>query len=272
MEKKKEKKTPKQKPKVKTAVKKAPATKKVAANKVSPKKETAKKIMKPTAKKQSVENAKAVNPVVKKEEMVKAKPVVSAKPLSKKEQKEKQKQEALAARASSGFIPPHKRPAFVPPVEKPKGSPTQLSMALEEVKQAISYKPRVTRSKSGNLVYQIEYTIRSSPTILYEFLTTPSGLAQWFADSVDINGHQCDFEWEGYVESATIIDSSEDVYIRYKWDDSDEDEYFEFRISKSEITGDTILTVTDFAPERDMKDEKLLWDSQIKLLVQQVGG
>ncbi len=272
MAKKKEKKTPKQKPKVKTVAKNAPATKKVAAKKVSPKKETAKKVVKPTVKKQSAVKAKTVKSVAKKQEKVKATPVAPAKPLSKKEQKEKQKKEALAARASSGFIPPHKRPAYVPPVEKPKGSPTQLSMALEEVKQAISFKPRVTRSKSGNLVYQIEYTIRSSPTILYEFLTTPSGLAQWFADRVDINGHQCDFEWEGFVEKATIIDSIEDVYIRYKWDDSDEDEYFEFRISKSEITGDTILTITDFASERDMKDEKLLWDSQVKLLVQQVGG
>ena len=38
-----------------------------------------------------------------------------------------------------------------------------------------------------NIPYQIEYVVRSSPGILFNFLTTPSGLAQWFADSVDID-------------------------------------------------------------------------------------
>lgn len=273
MAKKKEKKTPKQKPKVKTAAKKSPAKKKIVAKSAAKKAAPVKKAGKPAAKKTVVK--KAAKPVAPKQpppKPAKAAKPAREKPLSRKELKEKQKKEALAARESSGFIPPHKRPAFVPPVEKPKGTPTQLSMALEEVKPVISYKPRVTRSKSGNLVYQLEYTIRSSPAILYEFLTTPSGLAQWFADKVDIYDHKCIFEWEGIEETATIIDSIEDVYIRYKWDDSDEDEYFEFRISKNEITGDTILTITDFASELDIKDDKLLWDSQVKLLVQQVGG
>lgn len=271
MAKKKEKKTPKPKTKVKVAAKKSPAKKKVVAKAAAKKAAPAKKAAKPakaTAK-------KAVKPVAKKQTAPKPAKAAKAKPekqLSKKELKEKQKKEALAARENSGFIPPHKRPPYVPPVEKPKGTPTQLSMALEEVKAPVSFKPRVTRSRSGNLVYQLEYTIRSSPTILYEFLTTPSGLAQWFADKVDMYDHKCIFEWEGVEETATIIDAIEDIYIRYKWDDSDEDEYFEFRISKNEITGDTILTITDFASEQDIKDEKLLWDSQVKLLVQQVGG
>ncbi|HXH19294.1 MAG TPA: START-like domain-containing protein [Chitinophagales bacterium] len=157
--------------------------------------------------------------------------------------------------------------------QKPKGSPTQLSMALEEKEtKPVFIRPRITRSKSGNLSFQLEYTIRSSPAILYEFLTTPSGLAQWFADSVDITDHHCRFVWEGVEEYATIIDSIPDEYIRYRWDNSDEDEYFEFRITKNEITGDTILTITDFASESELNDQKMLWDSQVKTLIQQIGG
>lgn len=247
-------KTVKKKTATKKSVTKKTAVKKSSVKKVAPKKKTSK----PAQQKKPVQAAQKQKPMP----VAKGKP--AAKPVFKKENKKDAKQKPMAP------APP--RGVYVPPVEKPKGTPTQLSMALEEVKPVISYKPRITRSRSGNLLYQLEYTIRSSPMILYEFLTTPSGLAQWFADSVDINGHRCTFEWEGNIETATIIDAIEDQYIRYKWEDSDEDEYFEFRISKNEITGDTILTITDFASERDMKDEKLLWDSQVKLLVQQVGG
>jgi len=173
-------------------------------------------------------------------------------------------------------VTPTKAAQVQPPPQaeqKPKGAPTKLSMILEEKEtQPVITRPRITRSKSGNLLFQLEYTIRSSPTILYEFITTPSGLAQWFADKVDINDHHCVFEWEGVAETATIIDSIPDEYIRYRWDSSDEDEYFEFRISKNEITGDTILTITDFASENAMKDQKMLWDSQVKTLIQQIGG
>lgn len=285
MAKKKDKKASKPKPKTKASVKKAPAKKKAAAKPVAKKqtatkKPTAKKTVKPVAKKKEPVKAKpaakkpvtvkaAVKPVAKKETAIKPKPEKPVKQAFGK--KDKHKANAKDARpVYTG--PPVPRKPYIPPVEKPKGTATQLSMALEEIKPSISFKPRVTRSRSGNLVYQLEYTIRSSPAILYEFLTTPSGLAQWFADKADIYDHKCIFEWEGIEETATIIDSIEDQYIRYKWEDSDEDEYFEFRISKNEITSDTILTITDFASERDMKDEKLLWDSQVKLLVQQVGG
>ncbi|GIV32994.1 MAG: hypothetical protein KatS3mg031_0529 [Chitinophagales bacterium] len=146
-----------------------------------------------------------------------------------------------------------------------------LRLTLEESKPAPA-RPRITRSKSGNLMFQLEYTIRSSPSILYDFLTTPSGLAQWFADKVDFNEPHCTFEWDGSVEHATIIDSIEDEYVRYRWDYSDEDEYFEFRITRNEITGDTVLTITDFAPESEIESQKLLWDSQIKTLIHQIGG
>ncbi len=195
-------------------------------------------------------------------------------PLKKASGKESVKKQLPKSEGRTSIPPKAEKPAL-PTVEhqKPKGSPFKLSMTLEEkeTQQAVM-KPRITRSRSGNLLFQLEYTIRSSPAILYEFLTTPSGMAQWFADSVDIEGHHCTFVWDGYPEYATIIDSIPDEYIRYRWDNSDEDEYFEFRISKNEITGDTILTITDFASDTGMKDQKLLWDSQIKTLVQQVGG
>ena len=60
--------------------------------------------------------------------------------------------------------------------------------------------------------------------------------------------------------------------MRYRWDYQAKDEYFEFSIKKSDISQDTILTITDFADPKEMKDQQLLWDSQIKSLKKHIGG
>ena len=118
----------------------------------------------------------------------------------------------------------------------------------------------------------VEYMIKSSPGILFSFLTTPSNLAQWFADDVDVTEDTCVFTWNGSDETAHILEFVEDELVRYRWEDSPENEYFEFKISKAEITNDTILTITDFAEDFEIEDQKLLWDSQIKTLIQRIGG
>jgi uncharacterized protein YndB with AHSA1/START domain len=120
--------------------------------------------------------------------------------------------------------------------------------------------------------FKLEYIIKSSPTILYGFLTTPAGLSQWFADSVDINGDTYTFLWNDSPEEADLIDTVENEMVRYRWSYSDDDEYFEFTIAKSEVTGDTILYVTDFAEDNDADDQQILWDSQIGNLIKRIGG
>ncbi|NNC95071.1 MAG: hypothetical protein HKN92_05870 [Chitinophagales bacterium] len=120
--------------------------------------------------------------------------------------------------------------------------------------------------------FELEYIIRSSPTILYNFLSTPSGLAQWFSDTCDINGSEYSFGWNGNIEKATLIESVENEMIRFQWDSMEDDEYFEFLIERNEVSNDTILVVTDFAEEDDIEDQILLWDSQIKRLRQQSGS
>ncbi len=120
--------------------------------------------------------------------------------------------------------------------------------------------------------FELEFLFRSSPGILYNFLTTPSGLSQWFADSVDINDNIYSFYWSGSEEKAELIDSSDNEFVRYRWLDSPEDEYFEFRIEISEVTKDTILYIVDFAEEDEIEDQRLLWESQVENLHQHIGG
>lgn len=120
--------------------------------------------------------------------------------------------------------------------------------------------------------YLIEYPIKCSPSILYTFLSTPSGLGEWFAEKVKQKENTYMFEWEGSTEVAEMIAAEENEYVVFKWEWMKDDEYFEFRIEKSPVTNETILTVTDFAEKNDIGDQSLLWDAQIHDLKHRVGS
>ena len=118
----------------------------------------------------------------------------------------------------------------------------------------------------------MEFKVRSTPSILYNFLSTPSGLAQWFADHVDSHESIFTFEWNGAKEEAKVLEKEENVSIRFHMEENEEGEYLEFKITKAEITGDTILLVTDFSDDDEVEDQKQLWATQIDSLIARVGG
>jgi uncharacterized protein YndB with AHSA1/START domain len=120
--------------------------------------------------------------------------------------------------------------------------------------------------------YTLEYTVRSSPGILYEFLSTTSGLQEWFADMVKQRDGVYSFNWNGSVEKAKVVDKNQDEFIRFHWMDTPENEYFEFRIRKSEVTSETVLLITDFAEKNEVHDESQLWDTQLKDLFHRIGS
>src|SRR6478672_680211 len=115
---------------------------------------------------------------------------------------------------------------------------------------------------SKKIKYTLEYPVRCSPGILYEFLSNPAGLQEWFADQVDEKDGVYSFGWNGSKEEAEVMGSEENNFIRYHWTKSPKDEYFEFKIEKSDITNLTILTITDFAEKKDIKDQSQLWETQ----------
>lgn len=120
--------------------------------------------------------------------------------------------------------------------------------------------------------FQLEFMLKASPTILWDFLTTSAGLANWFADSVDHDEGIYSFTWSGSTEQARVIESEPLERLRMQWLEGPEDEYFEYQIGSGEVTGDTILFVTDFADEDDLEDSQILWESQVAKLIQQAGG
>lgn len=119
----------------------------------------------------------------------------------------------------------------------------------------------------------LEFIFRASPSILYKFFTTPDRLIRWFCDEVDIQGNVFTFVWEGSEEVAELVEDVEDELIRFKWEDADdENEYLEFKIEKSPVTGETILLVTDYCDDDEVDDQKQLWVTQLETLKKETGG
>ena len=109
----------------------------------------------------------------------------------------------------------------------------------------------------------LEYTINSSPKVLYSRLSTAGGLAEWFADDVNQNGKKYTFFWDNSEETAQLVYKKENKSVRFQWDDSEDETYFEFKIDVDDITGDVALEITDFIEEGDEEDSQDLWDTQI---------
>ena len=128
---------------------------------------------------------------------------------------------------------------------------------------------------SKKTFFSLEYDFQASPQLLFQYLSTPSGLSEWFADNVNSRGENFIFIWDDTEEKAKLIQNKSNERIRFQWDTGeadDSDYYFEFKIEVDEITKDVSLVVSDFADEDELDESKLLWDSLISDLKQVLGS
>ena len=124
--------------------------------------------------------------------------------------------------------------------------------------------------------FQVEYPINSSKGVLYNCMSTPSGLSEWFCNDVNIKKDVHTFIWDGSEEVARLVTKKKDEYVKFKWIESDEEDndgtYFELRIRIDEMTGERAIIVTDFAEEDDIEDARELWVAQLDRLRRVLGG
>lgn len=119
----------------------------------------------------------------------------------------------------------------------------------------------------------LEYIIRTSDHILYNCISTPSGLEEWFADEVNIRGDIFTFFWEGEERKAQLMSTKKNQSVKFHWlEDGKDKTYFELRIKIDEMTGEVALLVTDFCDNGDEDEAKMLWDSSVENLKRNIGG
>ena len=127
---------------------------------------------------------------------------------------------------------------------------------------------------SDRIKFELEFQIKVSQKLLFQYISTPSGLSEWFADNVNSRGEIFIFIWDDSEESAKLIRKINNEKIQFQWlDDEETDYYFELRIQFDEITKDVSLIVTDYAEDEDeVEESKLLWTNQISDLKKVLGS
>jgi uncharacterized protein YndB with AHSA1/START domain len=113
---------------------------------------------------------------------------------------------------------------------------------------------------------ELEYILKVSPKLLYNRLSTASGLAEWFADDVCIKDNIFTFMWEGSEEKAELISRKQLSSVKFKWLDREDDAFFEFRIENHELSNEITLYITDFVDEDEKEEAIILWEAQINNL------
>lgn len=125
------------------------------------------------------------------------------------------------------------------------------------------------------LRYELEFPLNSSAQLLYQYISTPSGLSEWFADNVNSRGEFFTFIWNGSEEKARLSSKKSGEKVKFRWVDDagkDTDFYFELRILEDEITKDVSLMVVDYAEEDEIEEAKRLWENQISDLKHVIGS
>lgn len=120
--------------------------------------------------------------------------------------------------------------------------------------------------------YSLEIEVKSSPAILYSHITSPSGLAEWFCDDVNLQGGVYIFKWDGVETQAEVVKTVPNKHVRFRWIDGPDDEFFEMEVMVDDLTSDVALMITDFADEDDVTGSKQLWESQVQQLKMAIGS
>ncbi len=134
---------------------------------------------------------------------------------------------------------------------------------------------RLTKKRT----FTADYEIHASIKMLYPYIQTASGLAEWFADDVNINNEDklFTFFWDNEEHRARQVAHRTNHFVRFEFlPESEEDEkdpsYFELRLEFNELTQSVFLKVVDYSDFDDLKELHDLWDGLVDNLKKTVGG
>ena len=119
-----------------------------------------------------------------------------------------------------------------------------------------------------------EYSINASRKMLFPYISTASGLSQWFADDVNITEDKVyTMFWDGEVNRAKIVSIKANRYIKFEFegDNGDDLNFIEIRLEMNELTQEVYIKITDYS---DVDDQEVsdLWEGLIHDLKEIVGG
>ena len=86
---------------------------------------------------------------------------------------------------------------------------------------------------SSKVKIDLEFPIHASPSFLFQYISTPDSMGEWFADNVNSRGENFSFIWDDSEENAKPIQKKNNERVRFQWEEDEEENnpyYFEFKI------------------------------------------
>jgi hypothetical protein len=120
-----------------------------------------------------------------------------------------------------------------------------------------------------------EYLLKTSVKVFENLIFTPSGLAEWFADDVNVKDDIYNFHWDGSDEKARLISKKMGHHMRWQWLADEEeglDTYFEMVFTVDQLTKAVVFSIVDFADEEDYDEISMLWESAVHELKRVLGA
>ena len=126
--------------------------------------------------------------------------------------------------------------------------------------------------------FAYEYEINASKKMLYPYLTTASGLSQWFADDVNIDEDgYFNFIWDGEDHKAKLVSHRTNSYVKFVYllpdqTEGEDPDWLEFKIDMNELTETSFIKVHEYSDFDDKEEQAELWEGLLLALKVIVGG
>ncbi|GAB2537336.1 hypothetical protein GCM10027189_19430 [Rufibacter soli] len=123
-----------------------------------------------------------------------------------------------------------------------------------------------------------EYSLNASPKMLYPYLSTASGLAQWLCESAQQIGdrkYRLTWDNQNYIAEMTSHRTNKSVRLTFPETGNGvphDYSYIDFTIETSELTQEQYLRVIDYTDVGDVEQLAELWDNQVLTLRELIGG
>lgn len=123
-----------------------------------------------------------------------------------------------------------------------------------------------------------DYQINASKKIIFPYLSTASGLSEWFADDVTIDQDKhYHIVYDGLDHHARVVSSRTNHSIKFEFfdpsmPDEEDHAYVEFRLEENELTQTLFLKVIDYSDAYEDDEQEKIWEGLISTLKEIIGG
>ena len=123
-----------------------------------------------------------------------------------------------------------------------------------------------------------DYQLNASKKIVYAYLSSASGLQEWFADKVRIDedkNYIFNFDQEDHYAKQTIVKAN----LHVRWDffepkspNSTTESFIEFKLDETELTQSLFLKVIYQSNFYTLDELEGIWEGFISKLKETIGG